>query len=127
MAGLDLFEMFQSLYLLHHKSKSGIFVFFGILDPTGVNSWIVIVKKVISSDNCESLNTKCEDKQAKKPRKLANLVKIPTDALFDDYHLWIIHDSDRSRCMFFHAKTRISCSKCNKDLCLNENRNSFEI
>ena len=34
MVGVDLFEILQSLYLLHHKSKSGIFVFFEILTPS---------------------------------------------------------------------------------------------
>ena len=49
MVGVDLFEILKSLYLLHHKSKSGIFVFFEILTPSVANSWIVITKKVIIS------------------------------------------------------------------------------
>ena len=49
MAGLNLFEIVESLHLLNHKSKSGIFVFFGVPASSVANSWIAIAKKVIIS------------------------------------------------------------------------------
>ena len=53
IAGVDLFEMLQSLYLLHHKSKKYYFRIF--LDP----NWIAIGKKVIISKFQRKLDLIC--------------------------------------------------------------------
>ena len=61
------------------------------------------------------------DKSCSRPRKLANIQRAPDDVRLDGYCHWPLHGPKRSHCALCKAKTRISCSKCEKGLCLNEN------
>ena len=66
------------------------------------------------------------DESCSRPRKLANIQRVPDDFRLDGYCYCPLHEPKRSHCALSKAKTRISCSKCEKGLCLNENRNCFK-
>ena len=66
------------------------------------------------------------DESCSRTRKLANIQRVPDDVRLDGYCHWPLHDPKRPYCAPCKAKTRISCSKCEKGLCLNENWNCFK-
>ena len=66
------------------------------------------------------------DESCSRPRKLANIQRVPDDVRLDGYFHWPLHNLKRPHCVLCKAKTCISCSKCEKGFCLNENRNCFK-
>ena len=47
MSGVDLFEMFQSLYRMDHKSKRYLRIFYWILASSVINAWLIYRKDYI--------------------------------------------------------------------------------
>ena len=65
------------------------------------------------------------EESCSRPRKLTNIQRVPDDVPLDGYCHWPLHKPKRSHCALCKGKTRRS-SKCEKGLCLNENRNCFK-
>ena len=66
------------------------------------------------------------DESCSRLRKLANIQRVPDDVRLDGYFHWPLHTPKRPQGVLCKAKACISCSKCEKGLRLNENRNCFK-
>ena len=65
------------------------------------------------------------EESCSRPRKLTNIQRVPDDVPLHGYCHWPLHNPKLSHCSLCKPKTR-SSSKCEKRLCLNENRNCFK-
>ena len=153
MGGVDLIDMFQALYRLHHKSRKGYMrFFFWVLATSVINGWCLyrrvcrqegIIKQfdllkftsAVSQSLAESPtqrkgrgrpSTERSPGVDKRPRRAPDVVPPQADVRTDDVAHWPVHRADRPRCFHCGGKTRIGCEKCKKGLCLTEKRNCFK-
>ena len=155
MGGVDLFDMFQALYRLHHRSKKGYMrIFFWILGTSLINAWCLyrrlsgqggipqaeqtdllhFTAQVASSLVRNYLPKRgrgrpslepTEDDTAKRPRRPPT--RIPQDDVrHDGLQHWPEHRPDRPRCSKCGDKTRIGCTKCRVGLCITASRNCYK-
>ena len=155
MGGVDLFDMFQALYRLHHKSQKGYMrFFFWALGTAVINAWCLYRRiskqqNVALAKQLDLLRFTCSVSQSlaeatiqrkgrgrpsidlpsgskdKLPRKAPDMAP-QADIRTDATNHWPVHRPDRPRCIHCGEKTRIGCEKCRKGLCLTEKRNCFK-
>ncbi len=155
MGGVDLFDMFQALYRLHHRAKKGYMrIFFWLLATSVINAWCLYrrlakqnqvpkaeqtdllhftaqIATSLVSDNAQRRGrgrpslTQDEPLSAKRPRRAP--ADVPQEnTRFDGREHWPEHRADRPRCCKCGEKTRLGCTKCKIGLCLTARKNCFK-
>ena len=147
MGGVNVIDMFQALYRLHHRSKKGyMWIFFWILGTSLINAWCLYRRlsghggvplavqtdllhftAQVASSLVRSVVPKrgrgrpslepTEDDIAQRRRRPPT--RIPQDDVHHDgLQHWPEHRPDRPRCSKCGDKTRIGCTKCRVGLCI---------
>ena len=134
MGGVDLFDMFQSLYRMDHKTQRWyVRIFYWILASSITNTWLQYRRDF---DDVQTTKPK-EDKQ-KALVEFATETEIATVLLTNakvvqkrpcrpsvSSNDWPIHREDRPKSFHCKEKTRVGCNKCGKGLSLTKDTNRF--